>query len=260
MDYEHIRVELEDQYARITIDRPKALNALSSAVLSELTTAVSELELSDEARVVVITGAGDKAFVAGADISEMRDLGPMQAEALAEMGGNLAAAIEGSAKPYIAAVNGFALGGGLELALACDFIYAARNAKLGLPEVKLGVIPGFGGTQRLPRRVGPAKAKEMIFTGEMIDAEEALRIGLVDAVHAPEALLGEVAKTAARIAKNGPLAVAAAKRLVHMGQSMSLEAAVTLEQRTFAGLFASEDQKEGMAAFLDKRPAKFRGQ
>ena len=260
MDYEHIHVKLEDQYALITIDRPKALNALSSAVLSELTTAASELELSDEARVVVITGAGDKAFVAGADISEMRDLGPMQAEALAEMGGNLAAAIEGSAKPYIAAVNGFALGGGLELALACDFIYAARNARLGLPEVKLGVIPGFGGTQRLPRRVGPAKAKEMIFTGEMIDAEEALRIGLVDAVHAPEALLGEVAKTAARIAKNGPLAVAEAKRLVHMGQSMSLEAAVTLEQRTFAGLFASEDQKEGMAAFLDKRPAKFRGQ
>jgi enoyl-CoA hydratase len=260
MDYEHIHVKLEDQYALITIDRPKALNALSSAVLSELTTAASELELSDEARVVVITGAGDKAFVAGADISEMRDLGPMQAQALAEMGGNLAAAIESSAKPYIAAVNGFALGGGLELALACDFIYAARTAKLGLPEVKLGVLPGFGGTQRLPRRVGPAKAKEMIFTGEMIDAEEALRIGLVDAVHAPEALLGEVAKTAARIAKNGPLAVAEAKRLVHMGQSMSLEAAVTLEQRTFAGLFASEDQKEGMAAFLDKRPAKFRGQ
>jgi enoyl-CoA hydratase len=260
MDYEHIHVKLEDQYALITVDRPKALNALSSAVLSELTTAASELELSDEARVVVITGAGDKAFVAGADISEMRDLGPMQAEALAEMGGNLAAAIESSAKPYIAAVNGFALGGGLELALACDFVYAARTARLGLPEVKLGVIPGFGGTQRLPRRVGPAKAKEMIFTGEMIDAEEALRIGLVDAVHAPEALLGEVAKTAARIAKNGPLAVAAAKRLVHMGQSMSLEAAVTLEQRTFAGLFASEDQKEGMAAFLDKRPAKFRGQ
>ncbi|HWN66240.1 MAG TPA: enoyl-CoA hydratase-related protein [Haliangium sp.] len=260
MEYEHIRIKLEDQYALITVDRPKALNALSSAVLSELTTAASELELSDEARVVVITGAGDKAFVAGADIAEMRDLGPMQAQALAEMGGNLAAAIEGSAKPYIAAVNGFALGGGLELALACDFIYASRNARLGLPEVKLGVIPGFGGTQRLPRRVGPAKAKEMIFTGEMVDAEEALRIGLVDAVHAPEALLGEVAKAAARIARNGPLAVAEAKRLVHMGQSMSLEAAAVLEQRTFAGLFASEDQREGMAAFLDKRPAKFRGQ
>jgi enoyl-CoA hydratase len=260
MEYEHIHVVLEDQCALITIDRPKALNALSSAVLSELTTATSELELSDEASVVVITGSGFKAFVAGADIAEMRELGPMQAQALAEMGGNLAAAIEGSAKPYIAAVNGFALGGGLELALACDFVYAARTAKLGLPEVKLGVIPGFGGTQRLPRRVGPAKAKEMIFTGEMIDAEEALRIGLVDAVHAPEALMGEVAKAAARIARNGPLAVAEAKRLVHTGQSMSLESAVMLEQRTFAGLFASEDQREGMAAFLDKRPAKFRGQ
>jgi enoyl-CoA hydratase len=260
MEYEHIRVTLADQHALITIDRPKALNALSSALLSELTTAVSELELSDEVRVVVITGAGDKAFVAGADIAEMRDLGPMQAEAMSEMGGNLGLAIEGSAKPYIAAVNGFALGGGLELALACDFVYAARTAKLGLPEVKLGVIPGFGGTQRLPRRVGVAKAKELIFTGEMIGADEALRIGLVDAVHAPEALLDEVTKTVARIAGNGPLAVAAAKRLVHVGQSISLEAAVMLEQRTFAGLFASDDQREGMAAFLDKRPAKFRGQ
>jgi enoyl-CoA hydratase len=259
MEYEHIRVTLEEHHALITLDRPRALNALSSAVLSELTTATSELELSDEVRVVVLTGAGDKAFVAGADIAEMRDLGAREAEALAEMGGNLAAAIEGSAKPYIAAVNGFALGGGLELALACDFVFAARTARLGLPEVKLGVIPGFGGTQRLPRRVGVAKAKELIFTGEMIDAEEALRIGLVDAVHEPEALRAAVARTAARIGQNGPLAVAAAKKLVHMGQSMSLDSAVTLEQRTFAGLFASEDQKEGMAAFLDKRPAKFRG-
>jgi enoyl-CoA hydratase len=260
MEYEHIRVTVQDQYALITVDRPKALNALSSEVLSELTTAASELELADEVRVVVLTGAGDKAFVAGADIAEMRELGPMQAQALAEMGGNLGVTIEGSAKPYIAAVNGFALGGGLELALACDFVYAARTARLGLPEVKLGVIPGFGGTQRLPRRVGTAKAKELIFTGEMIDAEEALRIGLVDAVHAPEALMGEVAKTAARIAKNGPLAVAEAKRLVHVGQSASLDTAVMLEQRAFAGLFASEDQREGMAAFLDKRPANFRGQ
>lgn len=259
MEYEHIHVEIKEEYALVTIDRPRALNALSSAVLSELTQATSELELVDEVRVVILTGAGDKAFVAGADIAEMRELGPRQAEALAEMGGILAATIETSGKPYIAAVNGFALGGGLELALACDFLYASRSAKLGLPEVKLGVIPGFGGTQRLPRRVGVAKAKEMIFTGEMIDAEEGLRIGLIDAVHAPEALLEATVKTAGRIARNGPLAVAEAKRLVHMGQSMSLEAAVTLEQRTFAGLFASEDQREGMAAFLDKRPAKFRG-
>ena len=254
-----VKVERDGGVATVTIDRPKALNALSSAVVAELTQATSEIELIDEVRVVILTGAGDKAFVAGADIAEMRDIGPRQAEALAEMGGNLAASIETSSKPYIAAVNGFALGGGLELALACDFLYAARTARLGLPEVKLGVVPGFGGTQRLPRRVGVAKAKELIFTGEMIDAEEALRVGLVDAVHAPEALLEAAVKTAGRIARNGPLAVAEAKRRVHMGQSMSLESAVTLAQRTFAGLFASEDQREGMTAFLDKRPAKFRG-
>lgn len=259
MDYEHIQVEIKEHHALIVVSRPKALNALSTAVISELTTAISELELSDEVQVVAITGAGEKAFVAGADIAEMRELTPMQAEALAEMGGNLAMFIETSAKPYIAAVNGFALGGGLELALACDFIYAARTAKLGLPEVKLGVIPGFGGTQRLPRRVGVAKAKELIFTGEMIDADEALGVGLVDAVVEPGALLDKVAQTAARIAANGPLAVAAAKKLVHLGQSTNLDSAIALEQRTFAMLFASEDQDEGMAAFLEKREARFRG-
>ncbi|WP_428263858.1 enoyl-CoA hydratase-related protein [Haliangium sp.] len=259
MDYQHIRVDIHDHHAVITIDRTKALNALNSVVLAELSTAVTELELSDDIRVVAVTGAGNKAFVAGADIAEMEDLGPVQAHALAEMGGNLGASIESSAKPYIAAVNGYALGGGLELALACDFVYAAETAKLGLPEVTLGVIPGFGGTQRLPRRVGVAKAKEMIFTGEMIGAAEALRIGLVDAVVEPGALMDKVAETAARIAKNGPLAVAEAKKLVHMGQSMSLESAVALEQRSFAGLFATDDQKEGMAAFLAKREAAFRG-
>ncbi|ACY16279.1 enoyl-CoA hydratase/isomerase family protein [Haliangium ochraceum] len=259
MDYQHIRVETKEHYALLTIDRPKALNALSSVVLSELITAISEIELDDAVRVVIITGAGEKSFVAGADIAEMQDLGPHHAEALAELGGTLAASIENAATPYIAAVNGFALGGGLELALACDFIYAADTAKLGLPEVTLGVIPGFGGTQRLPRRVGVAKAKEMIFTGARIGAEEALRIGLVDAVYPLAELLEAAGKTAARIAANGPLAVAQAKKLVHVGQSMSLESAAMLEQRTFAGLFDTEDQKEGMRAFLDKRKADFRG-
>ncbi len=259
MDYNVITVESRDTYATITVRRPKALNALSSLVLSELSTAVSELELNDEIRVVIITGAGEKAFVAGADIAEMKDMTPVHAQAFAEMATNLMLSIESSAKPYIAAVNGFALGGGCELALACDFIYAANTAKLGQPEVKLGVIPGFGGTQRLLRRVGVAKAKELIFTGEMIDAQEALRVGLVDGVCEPAELMDKVVAIASKIMENGPLAVAEAKRLIHAGQSMSLDSAIMLEQRGFSGLFATEDQREGMAAFLDKRTAEFRG-
>jgi enoyl-CoA hydratase len=259
MDYENISIEERANHALITITRPRALNALSSSVLAELTTVVNEIELSDDIRVVIITGAGEKAFVAGADIAEMRDLSPLAAEALAEMGGNLAQTIELSSKPYIAAVNGFALGGGCELALACDFIHASQTARFGQPEVKLGVIPGFGGTQRLARRVGVGKARELIYTGRIIDADEALRIGLADAVVAPEALMDRVTETAELIAKNGPLAVAQAKRLIHMGQSMSLESALVLEQRTFGSLFSTDDQKEGMAAFLDKREASFQG-
>jgi enoyl-CoA hydratase len=259
MEYKHITVETEDHLAIVTIRREKALNALSSEVLSELTTAAAELELDDAIAAVCLTGAGDKAFVAGADISEMVDLGPLDAQALSEMGANLGNSIETSAKPWIAAVNGFALGGGCELALACDFIYASTKAKLGQPEVKLGVIPGFGGTQRLPRRVGVAKAKELIFTGDVIGADEALRIGLVDAVVAPEELMAKVRDTAGKIANNGPVAVAEAKRLIHVGQSMSLEASILLEERSFGGLFDTDDQSEGMRAFLDKRAADFQG-
>lgn len=259
MDYQSIAIADHGHYAIITIDRQEALNALSSQVLAELSLAINELELSDTVRVVAITGAGDKAFVAGADISEMRELGPLAAQGFAEAGGQLMQTIETSAKPYIAAVNGFALGGGCELALACDFIYASEKARFGQPEVKLGVIPGFGGSQRLARRVGIAKAKELIFTGDMIRADEALRIGLVDAVVAPDELLDKVAETADRIAKNGPLAVAEAKKIMHMGQSMTLESALVLEQRSFGSLFGTEDQSEGMNAFLDKRDAEFRG-
>jgi enoyl-CoA hydratase len=259
--FEHITVERDGEpgLALITIRREKALNALSSAVVAELSDAVAALEGDDDVRVVALTGAGDKAFVAGADIGEMTSLGPREAQALAARGGALAAAIEGSAKVYIAAINGFALGGGCEIALACDFIYASERAKLGQPEVKLGVIPGFGGTQRLLRRVGVAKAKELIFSGDMISAEEAHRIGLVDALTAPEQLFERVRACARAIAKNGPLAVAEAKRVMHAGQSMTLEHAVDLEQRAFAGLFATADQKEGMDAFLSKRAAAFSG-
>jgi enoyl-CoA hydratase len=256
--YETLRIEVDGPLAIVTIAREAQLNALSSRVMAELTTAVGELEMSEDIRVVAITGAG-KAFVAGADIAEMQEMSPWQAHAFSEMGGALGQSIESSSKPYVAAVNGFALGGGCELALACDFVYASEKAKFGQPEVKLGVIPGFGGTQRLARRVGVAKAKELCMTGDVIDAAEALRIGLADAVFAPDALLPKIKELAARIGANGPLAVAEVKRLVHQGQSVPLDAALALEQRSFGLLFATADQREGMAAFLGKRAAKFEG-
>jgi enoyl-CoA hydratase len=257
MDYQFVSIETRDGWALVTISRPEALNALSAAVLDELSHAVAEIELDDAIRAVVITGAG-KAFVAGADIGQMVELGPRQALELAEKGAQLGAAIESSEVPFIAAVNGFALGGGCELALACDFIYASEKAKLGQPEVKLGVIPGFGGTQRLARRVGVAKAKELIFTGDMIGADEAFRIGLVDKVTPPGELLDACAATCGRIAANGPLAIAEAKRIIHQGQSMALEHGVQLEMHGFAALFDTEDRREGMSAFLDKREPVFK--
>lgn len=258
MHFDLLTLEIAEKIAILTINRPDSLNALNPELLTELSIAVAELELSDEVAVVILTGAG-KAFVAGADIRAMQEMGPLEARAFAEVGAGLGRTIEESGKPYIAAVNGFALGGGCELALACDFIYASTKAKLGQPEVKLGVIPGFGGTQRLSRRVGVAKAKELCFTGDMIGADEALRIGLVDLLTSPEALMDTARATAAKIAANGPLAVSEAKRVIHEGQSMTLEHGNLMEQLAFANLFASEDQSEGMAAFVAKRAPAFRG-
>jgi enoyl-CoA hydratase len=256
-DFQTIKITQEGPLAIITVSREAQLNALSSTVISELTQAAATLEISDEIRVVAVTGAG-KAFVAGADIAEMQELTPPQAQAFAEMGGALGVAIETSENCWIAAVNGFALGGGCELAMACDFIYASDKAKFGQPEVKLGVIPGFGGTQRLARRVGVAKAKELCMTGDMIDAQEALRIGLADAVFPAAELMDKVRAVAARITANGPLATAECKRLIHVGQSIPLEASIALEQRSFGMMFATADQREGMAAFLGKRTAQFK--
>jgi len=223
--------------------------------------AAAEIEADPTVRVVILTGAGPKAFVAGADISEMSQMAPEQAASFVKNGARVGTAIETSKKPWIAAVNGFAFGGGCELALCCDFIYAAETAAFGQPEVKLGVIPGLGGTQRLARRVGVAKAKELCMTGDTIDAKEALRIGLADAVVPSAELIAKVTALAGRIVANGPHAVAEVKRLVHEGQSLGLEAALAAEQAAFAECFATEDQKEGMAAFLAKprRPAKFTG-
>jgi enoyl-CoA hydratase len=260
--FETLQIQIDGAIATVTVAREAALNALSSQVISELTAACGELEISSDVRAVIVTGAGDKAFVAGADIAEMCELTSLQAQAFAEMGGALAHAIETSEKPWIAAVNGFALGGGCELALACDFVHASDKAKFGQPEVKLGIIPGFGGTQRLARRVGIAKAKELCMTGDTIDAAEALRIGLADAVWPHGELLAKVKGLAGRIVANGPLAVAEVKRLVQLGQSATLEHAIALEQRSFGLLFSSADQREGMSAFLAKprRAPQFKGQ
>src|SRR5213082_3671360 len=213
-NYENILVERADQIATITVNRPKSLNALNSQKLRELTQAVRECA---DQRAIILTGAGDKAFVAGADISEMAPMGPWQAREFSELGHVLTALIEDIPCATIAAVNGYALGGGLELAVACDMIFASENAKLGLPEVSLGVTPGFGGTQRLVRLVGKIKAKEMIFTGDMIDAKRAMEIGLVNAVLPREKLLEHCRSIGEKIAVKGPLAVARAKRLVERG-------------------------------------------
>ena len=254
-----VTVKKDGPVAMVTIKREQALNALSSAVLGELQEAASELEADRTLRAVLVTGAGDKAFVAGADIAEMQQMGQDRAESLSSRGAMLGRLIERSRLVWIAVVNGFALGGGCELAMCCDFIYASTAAKFGQPETKLGVIPGFGGTQRLARRVGIGKAKELIFTGDIISAEEALRIGLCEAVFSPGELLQKSVEAARRIAANGPLAIAEAKRVIQKGLDDDLAEGVGLETEAFAGLFSTDDQKEGMKAFVAKRPAKFQG-
>jgi enoyl-CoA hydratase len=243
----------------LTLNRPDALNALSSALLTELGARIDEAARDTSARALVITGAG-RAFAAGADIAQMRAMTPLQGEAFSRLGHDTFAKLEALAIPTIAAVNGFALGGGCELALACDWIYASKRARLGQPEVNLGLIPGFGGTSRLVRRVGPAWAKELILTGEPVDADTALRIGLANRVFDDtEPLLAAAFATAETIAKKGPVAVASAKRVMQEGQDADVRVAHALEQVGFGGVFATEDRLEGMDAFLGKRAAKFSG-
>ncbi|MBM4385061.1 MAG: enoyl-CoA hydratase/isomerase family protein [Deltaproteobacteria bacterium] len=243
----------------LTLNRPDALNALSSALLTDLAARLDEVARDGSARALVITGAG-RAFAAGADIAQMRTMTPQQGEAFSRLGHDTFAKLEALAIPTIAAVNGFALGGGCELALACDWIYASKKARLGQPEVNLGLIPGFGGTSRLVRRVGPAWAKELILTGEPIDADTALRIGLANRVYDDaEPLLAAALATAETIAKKGPVAVASAKRVMQEGQDADVRVAHALEQVGFGSIFATEDRLEGMDAFLGKRTASFSG-
>ena len=257
MGYENIRLEIEDALAILTIDRPKALNALNTRTLQEIEAAVHSLAGSP-ARTLIITGAGDRAFVAGADIAEMAGFTTKQAREFAGQGHRLLHMLESLYIPTIAAVNGFALGGGCELALACDMVYASERAKFGQPEVGLGVIPGFGGTQRLTRLVGRMRAKEMIFTGEAVDAVKAKEIGLALDVLPADKLLDHCRAVARKILSKGPLAIAQAKRAIEFGADGDLRSANELERQAFAMLFGSDDQREGMRAFLEKRPPVFK--
>jgi enoyl-CoA hydratase len=259
MSFQNLLVEGGGPVAVVTVNRPKVLNALDDTTLRELTDAFIALAADAAVRCVILTGAGEKAFVAGADIAAMAGLTADEGRAFGERGHRLGAVMEGARAPIIAAINGFALGGGLELALACDFALASSNAKLGLPEVGLGVIPGFGGTQRLARRIGPGRARELVYTGDVVGAEEALKIGLVNAVTEPAALLPAARTLADKIAGRAPLAVGAAKRALREGADLPLAQALALEAELFGALFATADQKEGMRAFLEKRPAKFEG-
>lgn len=255
--YENIKYEVKENIAYVTINRPKALNALNCDVLDELTAAFTEFEKDENAKVAIVTGEG-KAFVAGADISQMCGLNAAEGRAMMIKGHNLMNYMENIEKPIIAAVNGFALGGGCELSMACDIRIASEKAKFGQPEVGLGIIPGFGGTQRLPRLVGKGMAKYLIMTAEMINAQEAYRIGLVEKVVAPEELMTKAEELAKTIMSKAPMAIAAAKVAINTGYNLDMKAASTLEIETFTGPFASEDKKEGMTAFLEKRAAEFK--
>lgn len=257
--YDNISLEFRGLAALITIDRPKALNALNMATLDELDDALVEVASREGVRALIITGSGDKAFVAGADISEMREMTPVEAEDFALQGQAVLSAVESFPVPVIAAVNGFALGGGTELALACDLILCAPNAVFGQPEVRLGVIPGFGGTQRLPRLVGPQRAREIIFTGRQVTAREAVEIGLALRVVEGDDVVTAALELATLIARQGPVAVRLAKRSINENLDIALPVALAAERTLFAMCFATEDQDEGMAAFLEKRKAVFRG-
>lgn len=252
-----ILLEKNKGIATLTINRPKQLNALNTRVLEELDGILHEIEQDTSIGVVLITGAGDKAFVAGADISEMSGKDSLEANRFSAYGNQVFTRLAHLRQPTIAAVNGFALGGGCELALACDIRYASPNARFGQPEVGLGIIPGFGGTQRLARLVGAAKAKELIFSGMNVKAEEASTIGLVNKVIMEQSVLGAAKELAEKILKNAPLAVEKSKEVIDLGLEMNVDHAVQYEAEAFGNLFTTKDQKEGMSAFLDKRKAAF---
>ena len=253
-----IALERRSAVAVVTLNRPDKLNALNESLLRELLETLTTLDADSSVRVGILTGAG-KAFAAGADIAAMAEMSSAQAGQFAALGHRVGATLAQAHMPFLAAVNGVALGGGCELAMCCDFIYASDKAKFGQPEVTLGLIPGFGGTQRLARRVGIGRASELCMTGNVIGADEALRIGLVDAVAPHDDLMGRAQTTAAAIAERAPLAVAAIKRSISLGKDMTLAAALEIEAAAFASLFGTRDQQEGVRAFMEKRVPSFCG-
>ncbi|MGQ9507885.1 MAG: enoyl-CoA hydratase-related protein [Thermodesulfobacteriota bacterium] len=259
MEYKNILLSFEGEIGILTINRPKTLNALNRETLNEIQLGIQEVKDHAELKVLILTGAGEKAFVAGADILEMKDMNSIEALNFSKLGHHTLKMIQDLDRVVIAAVNGFALGGGTEIALACDFIYASENAKFGLPEVTLGIFPGFGGTQRLPRLIGKGRAKELIFTGKMITAQEAFQIGIVNRVFPQTTLMEETRKVASQIAANGSVGVRLAKMVIDTGFNMDLAEACALESYAFGIGFASEDQKEGMSAFVEKRKPNFKG-
>jgi len=259
MTYENILLEKKNAIAYVTVNRPKVLNALNMATMEELGAAFLDIRADAAIRVAILTGAGDKAFVAGADIGELAQRDPVSGKEFAHRGQAVLDLIENLGRPVIACVNGFALGGGCELALACTMRLASDNAKFGQPEVKLGILPGYGGTQRLPRLVGKGLAMQMVLAGEMITAQEAHRIGLVNEVTAAAELIPRAEAIAAKIIANAPLAVQYAMEAVNKGMEMTLAEGLFLEATLFGVCCATEDKREGTTAFLEKRAAAFKG-
>jgi enoyl-CoA hydratase len=259
MAFEHLRVDVSERIATLTIDRPRFLNALSPAVIGELEAALEEAEEREDVGVVLLTGAGDKAFVAGADIAAMEKMTPVQALSFALAGQKVLERIETMKKAVIAVVNGYALGGGCELAMACDMIVASEEAIFGQPEVSLGIIPGYGGTQRLPRLVGRNAAKELVLTGGRIPAGRAFTLGLANRVVPRDRLMDEARSLARAILKNAPAAAGLAKRTMNRGLDLDLQNACVLEAHAFAAAFATGDAREGLRAFLEKRKPAFTG-
>jgi enoyl-CoA hydratase len=259
MTYSNILCEKKNSIAYVTINRPKVLNALNMATMEDLRSAFHDIKNDDGVRVVILTGSGEKAFVAGADIGELATQDAVTGKKYAQRGQSVLNLIENLGKPVIACINGFALGGGCELALACTMRLASDNARLGQPEVKLGIIPGYGGSQRLPRLVGKGLAMQMVLAGEMITAQEAYRIGLVNEVTSAAELIPRAEALAAKIVANAPLAVQYAMEAVNKGMEMTLAEGLFLEAALFGVCCATSDKSEGTAAFLEKRPAVFRG-
>ncbi|MBW1727628.1 MAG: enoyl-CoA hydratase/isomerase family protein [Deltaproteobacteria bacterium] len=259
MEYNNIVVQVKEGIVTITFNRPEILNALNEETLKEFSNVLDEIHANEDIRVLILTGAGEKSFIAGADIKQFLTFNTLKAKSFSEMGRVLMNKLQELPIPVIAAVNGFALGGGCEVAMACDFIYASENAMFGLPEITLGIIPGFGGTQRLPRLVGESMAKELIFTGKMIPAEEAKNIGLANKVCSQEQLMDEVIKTAKTIASRGKVSLRAAKQAINNGMNVDITTGCHMEIDAFALCFTSPDVKEGASAFLEKRTPDFKG-